>query len=102
MSTKEEFECWHQATLYFQNGDLKQALELMRQVGPYAKILFNIGMIYLQTQDYESSEIMYSQSIQQDEYLCIGYLQKGYCLFMLYDYEVALKCFTFALQVLEN
>jgi tetratricopeptide (TPR) repeat protein len=100
MATIEELTYWNEATESYKKGDLKNALELMRQVGSCAKILFNIGMIYLQTRDYESSEIMFSQSLRQDEYLCVGYLQKGYCLFMVNDFDTALKCFTFSLQLL--
>jgi tetratricopeptide (TPR) repeat protein len=99
MITKEELQYWHEGIVHYTKGDLNTALELFQNAGPYSKLWFNIGMIYSRTNDHDSAEIMYSKAIEQDEYMAVGYLQKGYASFMLYDYVAAIKCFQYALSV---
>ncbi|KAJ3315873.1 hypothetical protein HDV04_000080 [Boothiomyces sp. JEL0838] len=100
MTTKDELQFWVEANDAYKLGNLQDALELFRNVGPYSKILFNIGMIYSRIDDHESSNIMFTQCLQLDQFCAVAYVQKGYACFMLYEYEQAEACFKKALELL--
>jgi hypothetical protein len=57
-------------------------------------------MTYSRLNEYDSSISMYDQAIQQDEYFAVAYLQKGFSLFMLEEYDKAEKCFKFIYYLL--
>jgi neutrophil factor 2 len=99
MSTKEELVLWHEGVTRYKAGNIAGAAKSFREVGPFAKAQFNIGMIYSRGNDHESADIMFGKSIQSDPFFAVAYFQKGHSLFLLYEYELAEKCFRRCLNV---
>lgn len=117
MTTKEELAIWNKATnLYkkdnadrlYNNGhehggnkdsNYKEAIKLFSSIDKYSKVLFNIGMIYLSLRDCENADILFGKALLADQYFAAAYYQKGQALFLLYEYELALRCYEFCLDV---
>ena len=115
MTTKEELAIWNKATdLYYtddhqyknDNGHgenkvahYKEAIKLFSTIDKYSKVLFNIGMIYLSLRDCENADILFGKALLADQYFAAAYYQKGQALFLLYEYELALRCYEFCLDV---
>ncbi|KAJ3262214.1 hypothetical protein HK103_002627 [Boothiomyces macroporosus] len=100
MTSKEDLLLWIQGNDLYRAGDLKGALEALRHVGAYSKILFNIGMIYSRTDDFESAEIMYDQALNQDKYLAVAAFQKGFACSMQGKFYEAEECYRTVIELL--
>ncbi|KAJ3325255.1 hypothetical protein HDV06_005012 [Boothiomyces sp. JEL0866] len=102
MTSKEDLILWIQGNDLYRAGDLKGALEALRHVGAYSKILFNIGMIYSRTDDFESAEIMYDQALNQDKYLAVAAFQKGFACSMQGKFYEAEECYRMVIELLHD
>ncbi|KAJ3271508.1 hypothetical protein HDV01_006559 [Terramyces sp. JEL0728] len=102
MTSKEDLLLWIKGNDLYRSGDLKGALEALRYVGAYSKILFNIGMIYSRTDDFESAEIMYGQALDQDKFLAVAAFQKGFACSMQGKFYEADECYRAVLELLHE
>jgi tetratricopeptide (TPR) repeat protein len=102
MSTKDELLNWHYATLAFEQGDITQAIKSFRQVGNYAKVSFNLGMIFSNSGNHESAALMYAEAIELDPYLACAYFQLGYTEFVLERYKQSMKHFSKCIELTKH
>lgn len=100
MTSREELQFWQNGVNAFDRGKLKESLNWFRQAGPYAKIHFNIGMLYIKAKDYRSAEMMFDQALELDNYFAIAHFQKGYSLFKQNEYELAVDCYKSTIEVI--
>jgi tetratricopeptide (TPR) repeat protein len=102
MTTKEELATWTKAVDLFNNKKekgAKEAIKLFSYIDKYSKVLFNIGMIYLAINDCENADVLFGKALLTDKYFGAAYFQKGVALFYLYEYDLALRCYEFCLDV---
>jgi tetratricopeptide (TPR) repeat protein len=93
MTTKGELLNWQEGVEAYEAGDLLKALGHFKAVGNFAKVIFNIGMIYCIKKDFNSGEIMFNQAVQCDKHFAVAHFHKGYALFMLGEYDLAEESF---------
>ncbi|RKO98030.1 hypothetical protein CXG81DRAFT_6653, partial [Caulochytrium protostelioides] len=87
MATRAQLLAWHHAVEAYRIGQWDTALDHFGLAGPYAKIAFNSGMVFVQLRDWTTALALFTESTRLDPYFLAGYLQCGYAAFVLQDYE---------------
>lgn len=93
MTAREELLNWQRGIEAYEAGNMLKALAHFKAIGNFAKVNFNIGMIYYNKHDYESGKVMFNQAVQCDKQLAVAHFQKGHALFLLGKYELAEESF---------
>ncbi|KAL7751314.1 hypothetical protein RI367_003174 [Sorochytrium milnesiophthora] len=93
MSMKQELVQWDAAAKAFDAGDLEQALELLQPIADSSKIHFNMGMALQALGAHEEAIAAFTDAVQCDNYMSIGYMQKGVSHYILGEMDAALDSF---------
>lgn len=56
-------------------------------------------MIYIRMEQYDEAIGMFSRALLSDPYLAVAYFQRGYCQFLVEDYESAHADYSLAIEV---
>ena len=99
MTSKEEVAIWASAVDLHSRNREKEALDMFSKISSYSKVLFNMGAIYASSEDFENADIFLGKSLQLDKYCAVAYFQKGLALFMLFEYDIAVRCYQFCFDV---
>lgn len=99
MTTKEELIRWNDGVYHYSVDNLEDALDSFTLISDYAKVAFNIGMVYLKLQNHQMCIEFFSRSIEMDPYLAGAYFQRAYSHFLLEEYEFAEEDYSLALEV---
>ena len=98
----DQVEKWAKGDEFYLQKDFINAFRFYQKIGNFAKVYFNMGMIFIEIKDYETSVKFFSFSIQADNYLAISHFQIGVSLFFLQEYLASKVSFMNALELLND
>ncbi|KAG8555465.1 hypothetical protein GDO81_017709, partial [Engystomops pustulosus] len=99
MALVEVMRLWSEGVAAADKGDWNNALKSLTSItDPRSKICFNIGSCHLVLGDLYGAEQAFTNTIEKDKHLAVGYFQRGSVLFKKGKYSEALqdwsRCFT--------
>jgi tetratricopeptide (TPR) repeat protein len=93
MALKQELETWTTALAAYDKKDYNGALSHLSRIAASSKVLFNMGVISATTGNHDEAIEFLEQAVALDAFFAVAYYQMGVSLFLLEDYEAALRKF---------
>ncbi|XP_075688274.1 neutrophil cytosol factor 2 [Rhinoderma darwinii] len=99
MALVEIMRLWSEGVAAADKGDWNNSLKFFTSItDPRSKICFNIGCCHLVSGDLHGAEQAFTNTIEKDNHLAVGYFQRGSVLFKKGKFSQALqdwsRCFT--------
>jgi len=89
MSTKTEIMIWDQGVKSFEKSDLNGAISAWKEIADYSKIHFNIAVVFIRGKYWDDAIDALTRAIACDKFMAIAFYIRGYCHFILHEYEEA-------------
>ncbi|KAJ3552214.1 hypothetical protein NM688_g4267 [Phlebia brevispora] len=102
MSLKAELETWASALKAYDDQEFEKAISLFQEIADSSKILVNIGLIYATLGEHEEAVQQFEGATELDNFLAVGYFQRGVSDFLLQRYDIAFQDFENALLQLRG
>jgi tetratricopeptide (TPR) repeat protein len=93
MALKQELETWTTALAAYDKKDYNGALSHLSRIAASSKVLFNMGVISATTVNHDEAIEFLEQAVALDAFFAVAYYQMGVSLFLLENYEGALRQF---------
>ncbi|KNE69084.1 hypothetical protein AMAG_13954 [Allomyces macrogynus ATCC 38327] len=97
-SLKQELVQWHEACQAYDNGEYETALDLFNPILNSSRILFNVGMTFLNMGQPQDAVLAFDDAIEHDHYLAVAQFQFGVTHYLLGQYSEAEALFQAALD----
>lgn len=98
MSSKTEIQVWSAGVDAFELGDLEAAIDAWKEIADYSKIHFNLAIVFMSDQYWDDAIDALSRAIACDSFMAIAYYARGYCHFVVQEYEQAHNDFSTGLE----
>ncbi|KAJ7165364.1 hypothetical protein C8R46DRAFT_1098450 [Mycena filopes] len=93
---KAEILAWQSALEAQDAGDFRAAIRLFEPIADTSKILFNIALLHDRLGERGEAISKFSEALELDGYLAVGYFQRGVAYFHCQEYDKALLDFSAA------
>ncbi|KAJ7177616.1 hypothetical protein C8R46DRAFT_663149 [Mycena filopes] len=93
---KAEILAWQSALEAQDAGDFRAAIRLFEPIADTSKILFNIALLHDRLGERGEAILKFSEALELDGYLAVGYFQRGVAYFQSQEYDKALLDFAAA------
>ncbi|KAK5579144.1 hypothetical protein RB653_008823 [Dictyostelium firmibasis] len=75
---KQTIKKWNQSIEQYENGSVGEALKILTSVEQgTSKINYNIGVMYIKSNNFRNAIEYFNRSIEQDKYLASSYFMRG-------------------------
>ncbi|EGC31145.1 hypothetical protein DICPUDRAFT_99304 [Dictyostelium purpureum] len=74
---KQTIKKWNQSIEIYENGNTQESIRILSSIDATSKINYNIGVMYIKSNNYRSAIDYFNRSIEQDKYLAASYFMRG-------------------------